>query len=693
MKRPLSNLVNALPIWALLLAVTFASCGQNESGDKNKSTPTDTLKTSDSDDDFQYQTEQFADVKIIRYRIPAWDKLSLQDKSLVYYLTQAGLAGRDIMYDQNYRYNLVIRNTLENIYRNYNGDKTGDDWKNFEIYLKRIWFSNGIHHHYSYEKFDPGFSREYFQGLLKDTGNEMSDEVMTVIFDPSVDAKKVSKDATGDLVMASAVNFYGPDVTEADVEKFYKNKRANKDSKEPISYGLNSKLVKNADGTLEEKVYKVGGMYGPALERIVFWLEKAKGVADNPQQAKAIDLLISYYQTGDLKTWDDYNIAWVQDTTGTVDYINGFIEVYNDPMGYRGSYETIVEIKDLDASEKMKVLADHAQYFESESPIADAFKKESVVGISYNFINVAGEAGDASPSTPIGVNLPNADWIRKEYGSKSISLGNIVSAYEKAGTKGFLEEFSNDSAEVESSREYSAQAAKLMTALHEVIGHASGKLAPGVGTPKQTLKNYASTLEEARADLVALYYLMDPKLIEFGVMDDIDVGHTAYDSYIKNGLMLQLRRLEPGASIEQDHMRNRQTVAAWVYEKGKQDSVIVKEVRDGKTYYDIRDYDALRNLFGQLLAEVQRIKSEGDYQAGKDLVETYGVQVDPNIYNEVIKRTERFQSAPYGGFINPKLVADEKDGKITDVHVEYPDDFATQMLEYSEKYSNLPAQQ
>lgn len=683
MKKPRLSFLKCLSIGIICLVLLTVSCGPNE--------PAPAPDKVEAADDFQYMTEQFADVKIIRYRIPAWDKLSLKEKKLVYYLTQAGLAGRDIMYDQNYRHNLVIRNTLEDIYRDYNGDKSGENWKNFEIYLKRIWFSNGIHHHYSYDKFDPGFPQKYLEELLEKTGNELSSEVMAVIFDPSIDAKKVSKDGTKDLVLNSAVNFYGPDITEKDVETYYKKKRAGKDDSRPLSYGLNSKLVRKEDGTVEEKVYRVNGLYGAALEKVVYWLNRAKEVAETPQQAEALGLLIDYYQTGDLNTWDQYNIAWVQDTSGIVDYINGFIEVYNDPLGYRGSYESIVQIKDLDASEKMKVLADHAHYFEEESPIDDAFKKEDVVGISYNFINVAGEAGDASPSTPIGVNLPNADWIRKEYGSKSISLGNIVHAYEQAGTKGFLQEFSNDSTEIERAKKYGAQADKLHTALHEVIGHASGKLAPGVGTPKQTLKNYASTLEEARADLVGLYYLMDPKLIEFGVMDDLDVGRTAYDSYIKNGLMLQLRRLEPGTVIEQDHMRNRQMVAKWAYEKGQKDSVIVREVRDGKTYLDIRDYDALRDLFGQLLAEVQRIKSEGDYEAGKALVENYGVQVDPEMHREVLDRTAKFKSAPYGGFINPRLVPVEKEGEITDVRVEYPDDFAQQMLEYAEKYSNLPA--
>ncbi|MFN2429189.1 MAG: dihydrofolate reductase, partial [Cryomorphaceae bacterium] len=494
-----------------------------------------------------------------------------------------------------------------------------------------------------------------------------------------------------DLVLSGAVNFYDPDVTQEEVEAFYKKKTADKDSERPISYGLNSKLVRNADGILEEKTWKLGGMYSESIEKIIYWLEKAVDVAENDQQKKALELLISYYETGDLKKWDEYNIAWVNDTTSTVDYINGFVEVYNDPMGYRGSYETIVQIRDLDASEKMKVIAANAQYFEDESPIEDSHKKENVVGISYNFINVAGEAGDASPSTPIGVNLPNADWIRAQHGSKSISLGNIVSAYEKAGTSGFLEEFSHDETEMELSKKYNKLAGKLHTALHEVIGHASGKLNPGVETPKETLKNYSSTLEEARADLVALYYMMDTKLIDMGIMYDLDVGRHAYDDYIKNGMMLQLRRLQPGEEIEEDHMRNRQLVAAWAFEKGESDNVISKVTRDGKTYFEINDYDKLREIFGDLLRLIQRIKSEGDYEAGKALVENYGVQVDEELHREVLKRTEKFNSAPYGGFINPKLVPVMDGDNITDIKVEYPDDFATQMLEYANEYSTLPA--
>jgi len=674
-------------IFAFFVTGIITSC-QSEDVD-NHSGNTSENASAKSEDDFKTMTEQFADIKILRYQIPAWDELTLQQKELTYYLTQAGMAGRDMMYDQNYRHNLTIRRTLEDIYRNYEGDKSSDDWNAFETYLKRIWFASGIHHHYSYEKFTPEFDRAYLEKLLSETGTKLSDEVMTVIFDPSVDSKKVSKDPNKDLVLASAINFYDPSLTEDDVNAFYEVKKKNKDPKRPISYGLNSKLVKE-NGEVMEKTWKVGGMYGPALERVVYWLEKAETVAETTKQKESLGYLIDYYKTGDLKKWDQYNIAWVQDTVSTVDYINGFVEVYNDPLGYRGSYETIVEIRDLDASKKMKVIAENAQYFEDNSSILDEHKKENVVGISYNFINVAGEAGDASPSTPIGVNLPNADWIRAEYGSKSVSLGNIVSAYDKAGTSGFLAEFSHDSTEIALAKKYAKQADKLHTALHEVIGHASGKLNPGIGTPKETLKNYASTLEEGRADLVALYYMLDPKLIEIGVMDDIGVGYHAYDDYIKNGMMTQLRRLEPGAVIEEDHMRNRQLVAAWVFEKGKADNVISKVTRDSLTYFEINDYDKLQALFGDLLREIQRIKSEGDYEAGKALVETYGVQVDPELHAEVLARTEKFNSAPYGGFINPQLVPITTDGKITEVRVEYPDDFATQMLYYADEFTTLP---
>ncbi|HPE83633.1 MAG TPA: dihydrofolate reductase, partial [Aequorivita sp.] len=551
--------------------------------------------------EFDYNVETFGDVKVLRYQIPGWDKLSLKEQKLVYYLSQAGLEGRDIMWDQNYRYNLTIRKALENVYANYKGDKTTDDWKNFEIYLKRVWFSNGIHHHYSNDKLKPEFSSEYLKQLLTDTNTALEGEAFEVIFN-DMDSKKVNQAKGVDNVAESAVNFYGPNVTNKDVESFYARKKS-PNPKKPLSFGLNSKLVKE-NGELKELVYKSGGLYGPAIDKIIGWLEKAKGVAENQAQGDAIGLLIEYYKTGDLQTWDDYNVAWTAATEGNIDYINSFIEVYNDPLGYRGSYETIVQIKDFDMSEKMAVLSENAQWFEDNSPLMEAHKKKNVVGVTYKVVNVAGEAGDASPSTPIGVNLPNANWIRAAIGSKSVSLGNIIESYNNAGSTGRLKEFVNDSTELELEEKYGKLADKLHTALHEVIGHASGQLNPGVGETKETLKNYASTLEEGRADLVGLYYLYSPKLQELGLVDDWKkVGMAAYDGYIRNGLMTQLIRLNLGDDVEEAHMRNRQWVSAWVFEKGKADNVIEKITRDGKTYYNINDYEKLHDLFGQLLRE------------------------------------------------------------------------------------------
>ncbi|GAB4159813.1 MAG: dihydrofolate reductase [Winogradskyella sp.] len=638
---------------------------------------------------FDYNVEQFADIKILRYQIPGWENLSLKEQKLVYYLTEAGLAGRDIMWDQNYRHNLKIRKALENVYTNYAGDKNSEDWKAFEIYLKRVWFSNGIHHHYSNDKLKPEFSSGYLKELLEATNTTLAGEAFDVIFNDK-DSKKVNQAKGVDNVALSAVNFYGPNVTNADVEQFYAAKTSPNPDK-PLSYGLNSQLVKE-NGVLKERVYKSGGLYGSAIDEIVKWLEKAQGVAENKAQGDAIGLLIEYYKTGDLQTWDDYNVAWTAATKGNVDYINSFIEVYNDPLGYRGSYETIVQINDFDMSEKMKVLSDNAQWFEDNSPLMDEHKKKNVVGVTYKVVTVAGEAGDASPSTPIGVNLPNANWIRKEVGSKSVSLGNIINAYNNAGSTGRLKEFVHDEEELKLEEEYGQLADKLHTALHEVIGHASGQLNPGVGETKETLKNYASTLEEGRADLVGLYYLYDSKLQELGLVDDWkSVGKAAYDGYIRNGLMTQLIRLNLGDDVEEAHMRNRQWVSAWVYEKGKADNVIEKVTRDGKTYFNINDYDKLHELFGQLLRETQRIKSEGDYAAVEALVEGYGVKVDQEIHAEVLERNKQFTSAPYSGFVNPVLVPEMgENGEITAIKVTQPDGFPEQMLAYSKKYNNLP---
>ena len=639
--------------------------------------------------EFDFMVEQFADLKILRYQIPGWENLSLQEQKLVYYLTQAGLAGRDIMWDQNYRHNLTIRAALENIYKNYDGDKSSVDWKRFEVYLKRVWFSNGIHHHYSNDKIKPDFSKDFLSGLIAATGTKLEGEALDVIFNDS-DAKKVNQAKGIDNVALSAVNFYGPNVTNQDVIDYYSAKES-PDPERPLSFGLNSQLVKE-EGIVRERIYKSGGLYGNAIDQIIKWLELAQGVAENPAQGEALGLLIEYYKTGNLQTWDDYNVAWTAATDGNVDYINSFIEVYNDPLGYRGSYETIVQINDFDMSQKMKVLSDNAQWFEDNSPLMEEHKKKNVVGVTYKVVTVAGEAGDASPSTPIGVNLPNANWIRKEVGSKSVSLGNIIHAYNNAGSSGRLKEFVHDEEELELEETYGQLADKLHTALHEVIGHASGQLNPGVGETKETLKNYASTLEEGRADLVGLYYLYNPKLKELGLVEDWEkVGKAAYDGYIRNGLMTQLIRLNLGDDVEEAHMRNRQWVSAWVFEKGASENVIEKVSRDGKTYFNINDYEKLHELFGELLRETQRIKSEGDFSAVEALVEEYGVKVDQQIHAEVLKRNAQFTSAPYSGFVNPELVPEmNESGEIVAIKVVQPKGFAEQMLDYSKYYSFLP---
>ncbi len=668
---------------SLLLCGLFVGCSNGSKNEKVVES-TDTLKT----EEFKYMTEQFADLKIIRYQVPGFDKLSVKQKELAYYLYQVSLSGRDIIYDQNYKHNLKIRKALENIVSNYSGDTSTSEWKEFMVYTKRVWFSNGIHHHYSTMKLNPGFERAYLDKLLSETNTELESSIVDIMFDDSTDMKRVNLDPEKDLVAGSANNFYEDGITQKEVEAFYA-KKMDKQDETPISYGLNSTLVRANDGGLKEDVWKVGGRYSKAIEKMVYWLEKAKEVAESEDQRKGFELLIEYYQTGSLEKWDEYNIQWVGTTEDVIDYINGFIEVYGDAMGYRATYESIIQIKDFDASERMKVLQDNVQWFEDSSTIADNHKKENVTGVTYKVVNAVVESGDASPSTPIGVNLPNANWIRANHGSKSVSLGNIVEAYSLAGGSKMLEEFCYSDEEYQRSKKHGKLASKLHTALHEVVGHASGKLEAGIGTPKETLKSYASTLEEGRADLVALYYLLNPKLIELGLMESLEVGKAEYDSYIRNGLMAQLRRLEPGEIIEEAHMRNRQLVAAWAYEKGKAENVIEKKTKDGKTYFVINDYNRLQELFGELLAEIQRIKSQGDYKAGKDLVENYGVQVDQNIHAEVLERSEKLNIAPYGGFINPKLVPVKKDDKIIDVNVVYPDDFTQQMLEYGKAHSWL----
>lgn len=637
---------------------------------------------------FDYVVEQFADVQILRYQIPGFNELSVEQKKLVYYLYEAGLAGRDIMWDQNYRHNLQIRAALENIYENFSGDKENENWKAFETYLKRVWFSNGIHHHYSNDKLVPGFSPEYLTELLNETNTELSGDPFNVIFNEQ-DAKKVNKKKGVDNVAASAINFYDPSITDKEVEAYYA-KAYKGPAGNPVETGLNTKLVKK-NGQIVEEVYKSGGLYGSAIDEIIKWLELAKGVAENEQQANTLSLLIEYYKTGNLDTWDAYAISWVDSKEGDIDWINGFIEVYNDPKGYKGSYESIIQIKDFEMSKQMAVLSENAQWFEDTSPLMEEHKKKNVVGVSYKTVNVAAEAGDASPSTPIGVNLPNNNWIRQDHGSKSVSLGNIIDSYNNAGGSGRLKEFANDEEEIAFEEKYGKTASKLLTALHEVVGHASGQLNEGVGQPKETLKNYASTMEEGRADLVGLYFLMDPKLQELGLTDNYEeLGKTAYDRYIRNGLVTQLVRINLGDDIEEDHMVNRQWVSNWVFEKGMSDNVIEKVERDGKTYYNINDYNKLRELFGQLLQETQRIKSEGDFKAAQDLVEGYGVKVDQKLHAEVLERNSVFKSAPYSGFVNPELVAEMNDaGEIVTVTIVQPESFAGQMMSYSKNYGFL----
>ncbi|EDM44881.1 putative dipeptidyl-peptidase III [unidentified eubacterium SCB49] len=666
----------------VLTGFLFTSCNEDVKKDEAKDAP-----IAMTENDFDFQVTEFADIKVLRYQISGFDDLTLKEQKLVYYLTQAGLEGRDIMWAQNYRHNLDVRHALENVYTTYKGDKNGEDWANFETYLKRVWFANGIHHHYSNAKMKPAFSKDYFNTLLKETNTTLDAAVVDVLFNDA-DSKKVNLSKDADIVKESAINFYGPDVTTADVEKFYGAMKV--DPKEPIELGLNTRLVKK-DGKLVEEVYKSGGLYGAAIDKIIGWLEKAQGVAENEKQAEALGLLIEYYRTGSLDTWDDYCIAWATSTEGNIDWINGFIEVYNDPKGYKGSYETVVQIKDFDMSKKMAVLSKEAQWFEDNSPLMPEHKKKEVKGVSYKTVIVAGEAGDASPSTPIGVNLPNNNWIRQAHGSKSVSLGNIINAYANAGGSGRLAEFAHDAEEIALEEEYGQLADKLHTALHEVVGHASGQINEGVGTPKETLKRYKSTIEEGRADLFGLYYLMDPKLQELGLVEDWEkTGKAAYDGYIRNGLISQLVRLELGDDVEEAHMVNRQWVSAWSYERGLKDGVIEKVTRDGKTYYDIKDYQKLRTIFGELLRETQRITSEGDYEAGMSLVENYGVKVDQNLHKEVLDRNSKFKSPPYSGFVNPVIVPKtDNDGNITEFTIEQPKSFEGQMLEYAKTYGNL----
>lgn len=651
-------------------------------------------------DQFEVECDRFADLQVLRYQIPGFEELTPQQKELAYYLYEAANAGRDIIYDQKYKHNLAIRKTLEVVLQTYKGEKNSEDWKKLEGYAKRVFFSNGIHHHYSNMKFVPECSFEYFSEVVKGAdmtqlplNGKTADEFLTamkpIMFDPKVDAKIVDLASGIDNIKASANNFY-EGVTQAEVEAYYAGK-INKDDAQPVSWGLNSKMMKE-NGKVVEKVWKLGGMYGAAIEKIVYWLEKAVNVAENEAQKKAITLLIEYYKTGDLKKWDEYNIAWVNDTESRLDVVNGFIEVYGDAIGKRASFESVVSMKDMEATKRIATIASNAQWFEDNSPLMPEHKKKEVKGITAKVITVIQEAGDAAPSTPIGINLPNANWIRQQHGSKSVSLGNVVHSYNVVGAKSpMMQEFALTTEEIERNKKYGSLAGDLHTDMHEVIGHASGQINKGVGDPDQTLKNYASTLEEARADLVALYYIYDKKLVEMGVMPDLEVGKCEYDGYIRNGLITQLTRIQLGENLEEAHMRNRQLVAAWAFEKGKAENVIEWVKKDGKTYVKVNNYEKLRELFGQLLREIQRIKSEGDYKAATALVEGYGVKVDQTLLKEVRDRFEKLNVAPYKGFIQPKLVPVMNGDKISDVKVEYPNNFMQNQLELGKQYGFLPA--
>ncbi|WP_195547648.1 dipeptidyl-peptidase 3 family protein [Bacteroides intestinalis] len=651
-------------------------------------------------DKFDYTVEQFADLQILRYRVPGFENLSLQQKELVYYLTEAALQGRDILFDQNGKYNLRIRRTLEAVYIGYKGDKNTPDFKAMEVYLKRVWFSNGIHHHYGSEKFVPSFAPEFFEEAVLSvdastlplaegqTVEQLCDELSPVIFDPTVMPKRVNQAAGEDLVLTSACNYYDG-VTQKEAEDFYNAMKDPKDET-PVSYGLNSRLVKE-NSKIQEKVWKVGGLYGQAIDKIVYWLKKAEGVAENPEQKAVIAELIKFYETGDLKTFDEYAILWVKDLNSLVDFVNGFTESYGDPLGMKASWESLVNFKDMEATHRTEIISGNAQWFEDHSPVDKQFKKDEVKGVSAKVITAAILAGDLYPATAIGINLPNSNWIRSHHGSKSVTIGNITDAYNKAAHgNGFNEEFVYSDAELQLIDKYADLTGELHTDLHECLGHGSGKLLPGVDP--DALKAYGSTIEEARADLFGLYYVADPKLVELGLTPNADAYKAEYYTYLMNGLMTQLVRIEPGNNVEEAHMRNRQLIARWVFEKGAADKVVELVKKDGKTYVVVNDYEKLRALFGELLSEIQRIKSTGDYQGAHDLVENYAVKVYPALHAEVLERYKKLNLAPYKGFVNPKYEAVvDAAGKITDVKVTYDEGYAEQMLRYSKDYSNLPS--
>lgn len=698
MKRPIQWLA-----WAAL-GLTACSCstiayGQTQNMSRTRAEAGAYAKEPASKESFDYVVDRFADAQVLRYQVKGFDELTVKQKELVYYLYEAALCGRDMIFDQNYKHNLRVRRTLEAIIAHY-PNKSEEAYQKLEAYAKRVFFSNGIHHHYSMKKFVPEITVAEFQAILMsvppkfyptlpgESAKTFIEFITPIIMDEKLDAKRVNLDASQDLIKTSAMNYY-EGVTQKEVEEFYA-KLINKKDQQPISYGLNSKLVKDKKGKIREEVYKVGGLYSNAITKVVYWLEKAVTVAENDKQKKALELLVKFYKTGSLKDFDAYNIAWVQDVDSRVDVVNGFIEVYGDPLGYRAAYESVVSIKDMEASRRIAAIGSNAQYFEDNSPILPEHKKKKVTGISAKVITAVVEAGDAAPTTPIGINLPNANWIRKDHGSKSVSLGNIVEAYDNSSAGGSIDEFAATPEEAGRAKKFGALAGILHTDMHEVIGHASGQILPGVGTPKETLKNYASALEEARADLVALYYILDPKLIEIGVMPSLEVGKAEYDSYIRNGMMLQLNRLDANEQLEEAHMRNRQLNASWVYERAAKTGAIVRYQRDGKTYFEIKDYMATREMFGQLLREIQRVISTGDFKAGQGLIEGYGVKVDEGLKMEVKNRFAKLNAAPYKGFVQPKLVPVFDNKKLVNVKVEYPKTFLEQMREYGERYSFLP---
>ena len=655
-------------------AAALCYCGQGEK------------KTQDND--FHYLLDEFADLKVIRFRVPGWDNLSLRQKEYAYHLSEAAKLGRDITWDQYCKWNLPVRHVVEDILNEYDGDRECADFQNFTVYAKRLFFANGIHHHYSEDKFFPECPKEYFQSLMEAVGDgEQATELLEVIYSPGIYPQRRSTSKTGDIVELSAVNFYDG-VTREEVDKYY-NSMMDPNDKTPISYGLNTKVVKE-DGKVVEKPWKVGGIYGPALEKICAELEKAAAVAETDLQKEAIGKLVEYYRTGDLKTWDDFNIDWVQDTVGTIDFINGFIEDYDDPLGRKATWEGYVNMKDSAASARTEVLSANAQWFEDNSPVDPRFRKPHVKGVSAKVVDGITLAGATYPATPIGINLPNADWIRRDYGSKSVTIANITHAYDYAAQespKSTLTEFAYDQAEIDAYKQYGSYTDEIHTDLHECLGHGSGQLLPGVSST--ALGEYQSTLEEARADLFGLYYMADPKLVELGIMPNTEAYKPAYSNYIRNGLFVQFTRVELGKQNTEAHMQNRKLIAEWCYEKGAGRGIIEKKMRDGKTYFVINDYEALRGLFAELLAEIQRIKSEGDYAAGKNLVETYAVNIDPQLHKEVLERYAALNLKPYGGFVNPDIVPVEEDGKVVDYKIVYVDNYLQQQLDYGKKYRTL----